>query len=141
MGLTREELVNQLIDIYYKEEDWHNHKLIRSEAEKYHNKLLDENRIYYCVKDNKVIGYAETWRLNREQISRIIRKQDVCAYLEDVSSGDVCYIANWWVDKNHRNGDVFIELRDMIRDNNIDCLYFMGDRGKDTKVHLNIRRR
>ena len=95
-------MINDLVRIYHEEEPWHQTKLSQEEAEKYFKVLLEKGRIITYTHEESVVGYVETWRINYEQLGRIICKAFFSAYTEDVETGNICYVANIWVHKDFR---------------------------------------
>jgi hypothetical protein len=122
-----ENIIEQLNKIYYNEEYWHTSKLSEEEATKYHSKLLDKGNILLCQELGVVLGYVEVWRINFEQFGRLICKEKFSAYLEDVSKGNIAYVANVWVDPKFRNSSVIKTLKLLFFKHNYMCEYFVGE--------------
>ena len=94
-------MIDQFIDIYLFKEGWHKNKLPKEEARKYFETMFKRGSSLYETEKGKVIGYIEFWKVSLPQLERIILK-DFCVY-EEEPSGDICYIANLWIDEEHRN--------------------------------------
>jgi len=109
-------ILDQLIDYYYSDE-CSDEKQPLNGVTTYFRKLLDNNNIVYKTdKDGKLIAFMEFWLLNNEQAIRIIKGGKVRARDEDVSSGHICYIDDFWIAKEYRDrGSIkmFKELRDI----------------------------
>jgi len=67
------------------------------EAVKYHMKLLDDGNIIYYEENGVLLGYVETWNITYEQFGKLICHAPFSAYLEDVKTGNIAYVANVWV--------------------------------------------
>jgi len=102
--------VEQLVDIYFRDEWWHSFKMPYPEAINYHYQMLMQGNIKTIEDLGIVLGYYEVWLINKEQLNRIILHKPFDARKEDVSSGDIAYLSNLWIDKSFRKGRVFREL-------------------------------
>lgn len=120
-------IVEQLVDIYYREEWWQSHSMTREQAIRYHRKMIETGNLVYYEEDGKVLGYYEAWKLNYEQFGRIICHERFTADGEDVQSGNICYLANVWIDKNYRNSGVFKVLMHIFYRQNYHCEYYVGE--------------
>lgn len=135
-----EDLVYQLTDIYQKEETWHRTKLSIPESIKYFEKMIGNNRIIW-VYDYTLKGYVEFWHITFPQLSQIIRGEFKSG-TENVNDGEICYVANVWVQPMYRKSEVFRELHDRLMEASSQCDYIAGESNKDNrklKIH-NIRR-
>ena len=119
-------VIDELIRIYYEEENWHKEKLSRTEAYKYYKKLLEEGRILVYEELGEVIGYVESWKINFEQFGRLVCHAPFCAYKEDINSGNISYVANTWIRKDRRRGNVYKALRLGYYRQNSNCEYYVG---------------
>jgi hypothetical protein len=124
--MTTKDRIEQLIGIYYNEEDWHKNKLSYEEAYKYHDKLYRQGNIFTYEESGIVLGYCEFWRINFEQWGRYVCDAPISGYLEDISSGYICVVNNVWINKEHRRGKVFREMRNKFYRLNADCDYYVG---------------
>ena len=120
-------IVSALMEVYYNEENWHATKLDKVEAEKYFKKLIEKERIIFHTDKESLVGYVETWRINYEQLGRIICKAPFSAYTEDVETGNIAWLANTWIHKDFRRGSVYKILKFGYYEQNQDCEYFAGD--------------
>jgi len=119
-------IINQLIKVYYAEENWHKKILSPKETEKYHKELLRKGRIIYVEEKGELLGYTESWRINFEQLGRLVCHASFSAYLENVTDGNIAYVANTWIKKEHRKGKIYKILRNRFFSLNKDCEYFVG---------------
>lgn len=119
--------VSQLVDIYLKEEWWHNTKLSYDEAVKYHQKMLDRGNIITYEEKGEVLGYVEVWKLTFEQFGRIICGAEFNPFDEDTTSGYVAYVANIWVHPQQRDSIVIKILRTKFFTYCFKCGYFVGE--------------
>ena len=120
-------VVEQLVDVYFKEETWHKNKLDHEEAIKYHTRMLDNGNIICYLEDDKLLGYVEFWRINYEQFGRLVCHAPFSGYLEDVTSGNIAYVANTWIHKDHRFTNVYKEMKKLFFKENSHCDYYVGE--------------
>ena len=120
-------LIEQLNDVYYKEEWWQSHKETWCGITNYHQAMLDKGNLIVYVEDEKLLGYCEFWRINFEQFGRLVCHEDFIAPFEDTTSGKICYLANTWIDPLHRRTNVYKELRNRFFKLNYHCDYFTGE--------------
>lgn len=121
------DIIEELIRIYETEEQWHKTKLSREEARKYFQTVLKKGRILWYMDRGNLVAYVESWRVNYEQLGRIICKAPFSAYLEDVETGAIAYLANTWIHKDYRRTNVYRLMRDIFMEQNRDCEYYVGD--------------
>lgn len=119
-------LIEQLVDIYFNEETWHEKRLSRIEAWKYHEFLLTSGNIITVSNSDTLCGYVEQYRLSFEQFGRIICGEPFSAMHENVQNGQVAYVANTFIRKKYRNGETYRMLRDRFFEFNKDCTHFCG---------------
>ncbi len=128
MIVVEQTIVEQLVNNYLSDNEWwHKNKLFREEATKYFDKLLKNGNILYYALQGKLVGYVEFWRLNFEQWGRIVCHVPFSAYHEDVEHGNICYVANVWIDKQYRHGRVMKILKYWFFKMNRDCEFFVGE--------------
>lgn len=119
-------VVDELVRIYLNEENWHEKKLSYLEAYRYHLHLLKTGNIIYFEEMNEILGYCEFWKINFEQFGRLVCHAPFSAFLEDVQTGNICWVANVWIRKDVRRSDVFDFLKKQFYFLNRDCEYFGG---------------
>jgi len=120
-------VVSQLVDIYYREETWHSFKMIPEEAVKYHMKLLDNGNIVYYEENGELVGYVEFWKITPEQFGRLVLHMPFSAYLENVTTGNVAYVANVWIRDDKRRSHVTKFLILEFFKHCSDCDYYVGE--------------
>ena len=119
--------VEQLVDIYFRDEWWHNFKMPYPEAVNYHGQMLLQGNIKTVEDLGVVLGYVEFWLITKEQLNRIILNKPFDARKEDVLNGDIAYVANLWIDKSFRKGRVFRELSARFFDRVKHCSMVCGE--------------
>ena len=119
-------MVEQLVNIYYQEEWWHKSRISREEAYKYHKKLLDQGNIILYVEEEKVVGYAEFWRVNYHQWGRMVCGETLSGYLENITDGNICVVHNVWIKKDAQRGKVFKDMMRRFYALNSHCDYYVG---------------
>ena len=135
------DITGQLVDIYLEKESYHERKLSREEAVKYFTRLLENNNILFYEHEGQVLGYVEFWRINYEQLGRIICKQPFSAYLEDITNGDICYLADIWIDPDYRDGKILKIFKLGFFQRNYNCKFFVGEPIAKHKNTVKIYRR
>lgn len=119
-------IAEQLTDIYLTEETWHVSKLSKEESDLYHDTLLSKGNIIVIRDGEQVVGYCEFWRLTYEQFGRIICGEPFSAMHEDVQTGQIAYVANTFIKKEYRKGEVTKMLRNRFFEANTLCTHFCG---------------
>jgi hypothetical protein len=95
-------IVDQLVDIYLNKELWHKTKLSPEIAKEFYEKLYNNGNIIVELDGDKVVGYIEVWSLKYDDAVKILDDKPFHAMDEDISSGDYCYIASIYIDKEYR---------------------------------------
>jgi hypothetical protein len=131
-------IAEQITDIYLEKEDWHEKKLSRDEAIKYHKRLIEKGAIAYEAKGDKVVGYMEVWRINAKQLNRIKHHEPFSAVTEDVNKGTIGFLANVWIDEKYRNNEVAKDFKKIWDDKTHNCNLLAGmKRNKELRIHRN----
>lgn len=125
--INLEPILDQLADIYFREEWWQSHQMNREQIKTYSKKMIEQGNLIYYEDAGKILGYCEFWKINFEQFGRIICHEKFLPYFEDVEHGQICYVANVWIDKNHRNTGVFKVLMHLFYKLNHHCEYYVGE--------------
>ena len=129
-------LEDELTKIYHNYEWWHKKKLEPDVARKYFKKLIQQGNIIYYEFNNEILGYVEFWRIDFKQLGRIICHAPFCADGEDITSGDICYLANTWIHPDFRNGYVYKVLKKEYFKRNGHCKFHIGEtERKKIRVH------
>ena len=127
--MTDDAITSQLVTWYFDDaiEFWHEKRMSRMEAWKYHEKLLMEGNIITLADGNTLCGYVESLRLSFDQWGRIICGEPFSAYLEDVKSGPIAVCYNTYIRPEYRNTEVYRILRNKFIELNKNCRYFAGE--------------
>jgi ribosomal protein S18 acetylase RimI-like enzyme len=123
------DIVKQLVEVYKK---LHNDTLALTnlEASRYYSQMLAHNRIQIELDNVNVVGFIESWRLNYEQLGRVVCWKDFSALTEDVYSGNIAYVSDIWVDESKRKNGIEKLLIDKFRKANEDADYFVAEKNK-----------
>lgn len=128
--MTKVNLIEQLLDFYHKY-DWKDSEIPDEKLKVTLDNLLMKKRYIFCHNsDGNLVGYTETWRINYEQLGRIICKLPFDVGIEDIESGNIAYIANITIHPEWRNGDVLHSMKVKFMQDYFDCDYFIGVRRK-----------
>lgn len=128
--------VQQLNDIYFNEETWHENKETLAGITNYHQIMLDNGSLLCYGEGEQVLGYVEFWLINRDQLDIILRNEKFIAPFEDIKSGDICFVANLWIRNDHRKGRVIKELKKDFDQSTKKAKYFCGMDTKDRRFKL-----
>ena len=125
--MTIMDIINQLVNIYFKYEHWQKNKMPYDIAYAYHKKLYELGNMQIYEEKGKVLGYVEFWLINFEQFGRIICHETFYADGENVIRGNIAFVANVWVDPQYRNSYIIKELKLKFFKNTFHCDYFVGE--------------
>lgn len=132
----------QLTDIYLTKEHWHvGGKLSQEDSIKYHDTLLNKGNIIVVRDGERVVGYAEFWRLTYEQFGRIICGEPFSALQEDVQTGQIAYLANAFIEEGYRGCNVARMLRNRFFEVNTLCTHFCGEARRKKSAPLKVFKR
>lgn len=107
------DIVRELTNIYLEKEFWHKKKLSIEDSNKYHEKLLMQGNILTYVKDDALVGYVEVWRINYEQLGRILCEKPFFVFDENITGGNIAYIHNMWIAPESR---MILVKKEIFRD-------------------------
>jgi len=133
-------IIEQLVDIYYRHEWWHKNKMEPATAFRYHTKLYNQGNVQCHEEMGVLLGYYEVWFINEKQLGNIVIGRRFTADSEDITSGDIAYLANCWIDPNFRRGRVFKDLYLRFMEQTRKCRVYAGETAK-RKFKLNIFKR
>lgn len=119
-------LLDELLYYYYVHDKFQVNYLDEEEAKKYHQTLIEKNRILTVFGEERLLGYAEFWNINFEQLGRIICHEPFFIQKEDIESGNIAYLSNTTIHPDHRRTEVYRELRTQFMNRNSHCDYFIG---------------
>jgi hypothetical protein len=141
LTLMPNDILNQLWRIYIEEEPWHKTRLTREQFDLYTQKLIDLGNVVYFYDEDKVIGYFEVWLVSFEQLGRIICGEVFCADGENISSGDIAYLANVWCGKEYRQGVVIEDMKRTFFEKTLNCTHFVGEARRKSCAPLKVFKR
>ena len=124
-------IIEQLVKVYQDNELGNYGVLTDLETERYYSSMLGNGRIQTLVEHNNLLGFIESWRVNFEQLGRIVCWTNFSALKEDITKGDIAWVSDIWVAKDRRgDGEVAKRLIEMFKEANQDALYFLSQRVK-----------
>ncbi len=122
-------MIDQLLDFYFHHDKFQDEYLTEYRAREVYQYLLDKDRLH-IFKDNsgELLGYGESWAINFEQFGRIICGQNLYKNIEeeDISTGNIAYLANVTIHPDWRGTHVLRMLRNSFFTKNFACDYFVG---------------
>ena len=121
-------LIDQLVEFYYKYDTFQEAYLPEERARQIYQLLLDRDRLHIYQNAGELLGYGESWRINYEQFGRIICGHNLYNHIEDedISTGNIAYLANVTIHPDWRNKTVLNILRNDFFTKNYSCDYFVG---------------
>ena len=120
--MSKNEIIAQLVEIYYTQEPWHKSFMSLPKAVQYHKTAYDNGDIHVYEEDNEVLGYYERY-----------------------FNFDTCILYNVWIKESERKGKVFRELyRHFFKSMHENIKYIVGEKqklgGKIQRVKITRRR-
>lgn len=134
-------MIQDLMRIYYEEEQYHKTKLSRKESEKYFDAVLKKGRILVTKYQGSIVAYIESFRITKNQLQRIIMGEHFFPATEDINNGNICFIQGLWIHPSFRNTIVGIQLKMRLFYQNKDCLFFCGYHNKNGVRKFKVYRR
>jgi len=122
-------LIDQLLEFYYKHDQFQTKYVSEERARQIYQNLLDRGRIHsYLDNSGSLLGYGESFRITYEQFGRIICGQNFYKHIEDedIEHGNIAYIANVCIRPEWRRTQVIRILRNDFFQRNYMCDYFCG---------------
>jgi hypothetical protein len=116
-------IAEQLTFVYLNLENWHKVKLNKEESNKYHERLLMQGNIITYVTDGVLEGYLEFYRINYEQLGRILCDIQL-GDNEDLLTGNIAFINRMWIKEEFRNTRIFNTLGALFLERNKDAHIF-----------------
>lgn len=136
--MNDEKIIEQLNDFYFENETWHQKKLSRIEAYKYHAQLLSTGNIITVTSDNILCGYVELWKVNFEQWGRIVCGEPFSAVCEDVQTGWIAVVGNTYISPDYRDSSVAKQLRDRFFEVTKECRFFVGEAKRKKAGYIKV---
>ena len=78
------------------------------------------------IEDGRLLGYVAYYRINFEQLGRLVCQLPFNALEENITDGSILYLIDVTIDPEHRSTHVIKQLRDMLFSKNADCEFFIG---------------
>lgn len=126
METLSDDVISQLVKIYFEEENWHDSKLSIQDAVLYHDFVFNNGNIIVVKNKDEVVGYLEFWRLNFENWGKYVCGVEISPLHTDVKNGNIAVVNNIWIKKEFRRGDVFKQIKERFYRVNSDCDYYVG---------------
>lgn len=135
-----ENLIAQLINVYYHEEYWVKRKMSVDKIRRYFNILLNNGNIITVERDKELLGYVEFWLINENQFSKLQRGGNLRPETEDVQTGNICYLNSLWIKNTERKGEVFKMMKKRFFEATRHCTLYCGVENKHNKRFRMLRR-
>lgn len=91
--------------------------LPHEEAMEYFERLMMNGNIITYVKEGKLLGFLEYWRVTNEQFGRICCNLTL-THDEDLLNGNICLITRMYIIPDLRNAETFINMGREFLDKN-----------------------
>jgi hypothetical protein len=108
---------------YYEKEHWHETKLPKDIGRAYFTKGLKNKNFVVYRENDEIIGYISVWFLDNEQTARVISGQRFDAVDENITEGEIVFVANAFVEKKHRHKNQIMRLNQAMKDAHPDHEY------------------
>ncbi len=112
-----------LLDTYYNKEKWHETKLPKDIGRTYFTKGLKDKNVVVLREADDIIGYISVWFLDNEQTARVISGQRFDAVDENITEGEIVFVANAYVENQFRHKGRIMELNQAMKDAHPDHEY------------------
>lgn len=123
-------IIEQLTYIYHNFEGWHKNKLSKEDSNKYHERLLMQGNILTIIEGGELKAYLEIWKINYEQLGRLLCGLPFYVFDEDIIGGEIAYVSNGWVSDNYNNTDAHKVLMGEFINKFKDCKFVARKRYK-----------
>lgn len=134
-------MIDQLVRIYLEEEKYHTKKLTREEAEAYFKVSIAKGRILSFIEHDHLYGYLESWRINYDQLGRVLCHVPFSIAEEDIEHGPICYIEGVFIEQGSRAKDVHRYLKHQFFKQNYACEFFVEEAFRKRAGMLKIFKR
>ncbi len=124
--INKEILLNELTRFYYHIDVQVENPMSADQTRAYHAHLLDKDAIRFAMAGDRLLAYVAYYRINHEQLGRLVCQEPFNAMTEDIQNGNICYLIDVTVDPDFRNGEVMKSLKKLYFAKNQDCDYFIG---------------
>lgn len=101
---------------YYEKETWHETKLPRDIGRSYITQGLKDKNFLVLREEENIIGYISVWFLDNEQTSRVISGQRFDAVDENITNGEIVFVANAYVEEKYRHKGRIMQLSQAMKD-------------------------
>jgi hypothetical protein len=115
-----------LTKCYLTQQPWQEFFMPEKDAIDYFGKMIDRGNIISIVYENELLGYVESWKINFEQLGRLVCKAPFFTLEENTTDGEICFLANIWINSDYRRGLIFKSMEIEFFKNNSDCEYYCG---------------
>ena len=116
-------IIDEITQIYLNSEH-HKTKLSEAEARRYYERSISLDLMQVYKQEGEIKGYVEIWRINDEQLQRLLFDRPFDFYSEDLKSGPIAYIADVWIKSGERSRSIIYKLYRMAREYGSECDYF-----------------
>lgn len=111
----------------HRKEWWQDPSMSDEILASYFDNLIKSGNIILYIENDIVVGYVEFWRINFEQLGRILCGAKFLAESEDITNGSIAYLANVHVIEEHRLKEPIKILKESFFKRNFHCDYFVGE--------------
>jgi len=94
--------------------------------DQYHSYMIGKDAISMVIENGRLLGYVAYYRINFEQLGRLVCQLPFNALAEDIVSGNILYLIDISIDPEYRGTHVIKELKQMFFSKNADCDFFIG---------------
>ena len=128
-------MIEQLREFYHKYDEGQGGGLNDDELDKYHQNLIDKDRLVTYSIGDALIGYIESWRVSYEQLGRILLGEKFNLTKENINNGSIAYVANITILPDYRKREVLKIMKSEFFRRNYMCDYFVGEAHHNKRVN------
>lgn len=115
-----------LTHCYLTQQPWQEFLMTEQDAIYYFEEMITRGNIIAEVEGDELLGYVESWHINFEQFGRLVCKAPFWTFEENTTDGNICFLANIWINPDHRRGLVFKKMELEFFSNNRHDEYYTG---------------
>ena len=105
-----------MMNTYFNKEKFHRKLLSHNDAALYFSRAIATKNIVFEVIDQNIVGYLEIWRLDKEQLAKIVNYENIDSLHENLTRGEFVFIAGLYIDKAYRRKSIVQKLKRKMED-------------------------
>jgi hypothetical protein len=136
--LDKEKILDQLVE-FYNQEEWHQGRIPDEVARRTYEVALDKGNLILSLDSlGNLMGYCEYWKLNFEQLGRLLCKGGIDISLDDITNGNIAWVAGVFIKPEFRSSIVIDYLKTEFFKKTFRCEYFVGEARRKRHAPLKV---